>query len=474
MKNKNKITTIVIIVVAVLLILAVAAGTFFFVNRALNGGEDPSSAPTLADLSSDVSSAPASSEFVNQLPVATSSTLPDGVYFFEDFRNRLKQADGWNKDASVSGQRYAGAGVVLTGFSNVSTLKDYAVEAEISVNMIGASNVNLNVAAILGRYITNDKGEGGGFEVGLATETKTGHNYVRVYDRLGKKTVAQFECLPLEVNKAYKLTAVFSGKNLLVFIDGVCIGKTTVENRAGTVGINRGGYTAYFDNFTVRKATSAEKSAKPTTQPSANGTSSAAGNTLPEGVYFLEDFEDKVKTTDGWNIDADASNGQYLAAKSLILTRNTTISGMKNYVVESEIFIDANKTYKEGSLPGTNVAAIIGRYAQVGDAAGGFEVGIAIQTADKKSYLRVYDRAGKKHVAEFKDVALYGNQYYTLTALFYNSTLAIFLDGTYVGKVTVENRAGTVGLSRNGYDTYFDNFTVRKPTDSELSAAGLK
>lgn len=60
-------------------------------------------------------------------------------------------------------------------------------------------------------------------------------------------------------NPAHKLTAVFSGTQVGIFVDGIYMGKTTVENRAGTVGITRtGGYNAYYDDFTVRKPTQAK------------------------------------------------------------------------------------------------------------------------------------------------------------------------------------------------------------------------
>ncbi len=465
-----------VLIIAVLLGTAILAGAAVGVLMALEPWAAEEDTPTSAPVSSEEE---VSSEVSSLLPqddisslMLNTSSLPEGVYFYENFYNNLKASDGWAKDAGVSGGKYKGGGVVLTDFSPVTSRSDYAVEAEITVNMFPETTNQVSVAAILGRYTTSGD-NGGGFEVGLATETKTGNMYIRVYDRLGKKVVCNFDTISFEANRTYTFTAVFSGTTLAVFVDGTYAGKTTVKNRAGGVGMARTGYTAAFDEFKVRKATSAELAA--IKNPPKTNTSSALPVGLPEGVLFYEDFEDTLKTVDGWASGEQVTDGMY-KGKNIVLTRHSAISAMKDYAVEAEIMMDhySNTTTK------TNVAAILGRYTtkkgEDGKAvSGGFEVGIVLDTIKEGNtttptpYLRVYDRLGKKSLATIKNAPIYVGQMHKITAVFSGTQLGIFVDGEFVGKVTVEERAGTVGVAHNGYEVMYDEFTVRKATADELA-----
>ncbi len=305
----------------------------------------------------------------------------------------------------------------------------------------------------------------------LATETKTGNMYIRVYDRLKKKLICNFNTISFEANRTYTFTAVFSGKTLAVFVDGTYAGKATVESRAGGVGMARTGYTAAFDEFKVRKATSAELAA--IKNPPSTNVSSALPEGLPEGVLFYEDFEDKLKTSDGWASAEEVADGMY-KGKNLALTRHSAISAMKDYAVEAEIMMNHNST----TTTSTNVVAILGRYTtKKGEDGknvnGGFEIGITLATIKEGQtptpYLRVYDRIGKAALTTIHDAPLYVGQMHKITAVFSGTQLGLFVDDVFVGKVTVEDRAGTVGVSHNGYEAMFDEFTVRKATADELA-----
>lgn len=475
--KKHPQAALAIAVTLGIVLLAAAATVFLMLTEpwAQDNTASPgiSSAISSALTSSDTqvteqSSVPAPSQVHNSL----SSTLPDGVYFYEDFHTKLKASDGWAKDASVSNGKYTGSSIMLTGLTEVTSLRDYAVEAEITVNDFGhMTNPKVSVAAVIGRYKTSGD-TGGGFEVGYATVNADGRTYIRVYDRLAQKELLSINDVPLYAGTAHKLTAVFSGTQVGIFVDGVYMGKVAVENRAGGVGLSRSGHTAIFDEFTVRKATSAEldsiKNGKAWT-----GTSSV--DPLPEGTYFYEDFEDDTKATDGWNTNAKVKNGEFNGT-SLILSKHEKISAMSDYAVETTLRIEE----AESGIK-TNVAAILGRYtskvpenSQDGKAkSGGYEIGYAADTATDgkpgKTYIRVYDRINAKQLATFQ-FDLHNGAPYKLTAVFSGTQLYIFIDDEYVGKVAVENRAGTVGIARaGGYNAYYDDFTVRKPTQAELN-----
>ncbi len=482
--EKHKTLVLIIIVLLATALLAGAAVGVLMVWEPWADSEDTASVNTSAPISSaeassDNTTSPLSSmsnkDMLESLAAMNASTLPDGVYFYEDFYNKLKASDGWNKDASVSGGKYKGGGVVLTDFSAVTSRSDYAVEADITMNMFPETTNQLSVAAILGRYVTSGD-TGGGYEVGLAVVNKTGEMYIRVYDRLKKKDVCTFTTINLEGNRTYTFTAVFSGKTLAVFVDGAYAGQTTVENRAGGVGMARSGYNATYDEFRVRKATSAELTAIKNPPQTTVNTSSAEG--LPEGVLFYEDFEDDLKTTDGWNANNKVSNGMYSGAAGISLTRHTAISAMKDYAIEAEVMVNP---YSECKVS-TSVASIIGRIttkkgADDKNVSGGFEVAFTVPTSINaqgekvpgQPYIRVYDRISGKVVSTFKNVSLYLGQFHKITLVFSGTQLAVFVDDTYVGKVTVEDRSGTVGLSQGGYTAMFDEFTVRKATADELA-----
>ncbi len=389
------------------------------------------------------------------------SSLPEGVYFQEDFEDQLKQEDGWNTAASVSGGKYKGTEILLTKHNTIKTYRDYAIDVEISVDTSTSTSVGTNVAAIVGRYATvGDKT--GGYEIGYVNERDSGKSYLRVYDRVNSDNT-DIRTVSLVPGNTYKLTAVFAGTTLKVFLDGTIVRQLTVDDRAGTVGLKRGGYTAAFDNFVVRAATQAELNATLD-----EGTSSG-GNiqpfTPPEGTIFYDDFNDSIKTSDGWNKNAGVNADGKFTATPVYLSNHATVKAMHDYAIDVEIMVDTSGN--TGVV--TNVAAIVGRYATVGAATGGYEIGYANNRDTGDAYIRVYDRVNGTGKGEFQNVQLIPGVTYKLTAVFVGTTLRVYVDDELIGELQIEDRAGTAGLIRSGYMAYFDNFVVRTPTADEIN-----
>ncbi len=426
--------------------------------------------------------------FTVRKPTQAELAGEDSNYFYDSFDTSDNITNGtWTLPNTATkvqnGVLLSHAGTTyLKDHSVVSALTDYAVEA--TVKMDSTKDYFTNIASanagIIGR-MTN----GAGYEFAIIMDKLTKKGKARVYDRVGKKPVCD-NLLDgqLLVDTEYKLKMVFVGTTLKCFVNDTLVAVETVTERAGTVGVvASNGYDVAFDNFTVRKATQAEldavlsgntssntssgsTSSGSTSSGSTSSGSTSSGSTSsgtdtftpPQGTIFYEDFNDRLKTSDGWSADTDVSNGKLTGNGSHInLTGHAAINAMYDYAIDAEISVDTG-----GRSPNSlSVTSIVGRYATVGEKTGGYEIGYAVNRDTGEAYIRVFDRVENKNLGTFKNVTLVSGTTYKFTAVFEGASLKVYLDDVLVGEVTVQDRAGTVGLRSGGYYSTYDNLVVR-------------
>ncbi len=182
----------------------------------------------------------------------------NGTYFTDDFngRNSLSQ-EGWSREnRTIVGQRLVLSVDERTMYLNRTAgfelLTDYTVQADVSIDATQILNgVSIGSATIVGRATGAD-----GYEFGIFSNDSGSESYARLYDRTGGKILAINQDVAVVRGQVYRLKMVLLGQTIRCFVDDVLVIEVTDSGNAqGTAGLRVGGYTGYYDNFTLRQVT---------------------------------------------------------------------------------------------------------------------------------------------------------------------------------------------------------------------------
>ncbi len=396
------------------------------------------------------------------------AVLPEGYYFYEDFNDSTFES-GWSSAPAANALKDGSlkiAGRYLSSHPVVKDLTDYVVEAKVTVDTTSSRNgAATSVAGITGRV------QGGrGYEFGLTYSYANAQNdaplattYARlIYRGATVKTISDTMMKDqLVENTEYTLKMAFIGNMIKCYVNGKLVGEFTDESStSGAAGMCFNGYDAYIDDFTVRVPTQQEKD-------------DTLVEKLPDGYYFIEDFDDDDFKT-GWNtppVAANLKNGT-LKIAGRYLSSHPVVKDLTDYVVEAKVTVDTTSS-RNGAR--SAVAGISGR-VQSGQ---GYEFGLCYEyeTVDDGSalittYARLYYRGtattSKQLIPTMAKDEIEVGGTYTLKMVFIGSQIKCYIDDELVGEIADENHTyGAAGMCFNGYDAYIDDFIVRVPTEAE-------
>ncbi len=381
-------------------------------------------------------------------------TYPEGVYYQDDFAKADYQKKGWSvstlghQDEKMHLKGISGA--YLTGLTELATLTDYTVEAELSFDTLGASDGVTKYGAIVGRSAGKDKG----YEFGLFLDSQ-GNYKVRLYCR-GGESLIQEALYPWDMGNAYTLKMVFYGKRIMCFVDDVLvIDKTATQQVAGTAGVYRSGYGVFYDNYVVRVSTDNEKQGIGKVYP----TPEADKN----GIYFADGFDAKSAIFGGvWGDETGLiEDGKLLVetGTSLFLNGNPGYANLTDYVMQAEFTL--TDTEPRG-VENWCVPALVAR--------GSYEFGVMYASGGTNARLRLYDRGNLKELALNTDFTFKPGTTYTLTLMVEGDRIRGFVDGTVVFDVKDNaHKDGAMGIKAQNTTFSIDNFMLRKVTAADRS-----
>ncbi len=405
-----------------------------------------------------------------QLPQDTSSTPSNqnsDVYFMDDFSASSTSGRGWNKtlstpDGYLSFDNATTNNVYLTANNNYKAWTDYAVEVDIKIDgKAVVPNSKNNYAYLVFRTVSGTTGYY--FRFMSATD---GSKYVDLYDLAAAKSIASNKTYRLSYGITYRFKAVVQGDLILCFINDELVMKANATSAmAGSVGLRNEGNAARFDNLIVRKATQDELTAdfKQPQMPTAD----------KNGVYFTDAFDtrkESLHTIGMWNQSfKNVVNGQAVLSEEY--QANNYIAGdsgyylLSNYTVQSQVVLALNDPLK----PATTTAGLIGRMNGTGT---GYEFYISINEDGSMSSAVLFNRTSNKQLVSSTQVKYERGAEYTLTMAMIDSTIRCYVDGYLVLEATdASNQTGTAGIVTTGFEGYYDNFVVRKPTTAESKGA---
>ena len=203
------------------------------------------------------------SSFDNILVVKTEQEpeIPEVISYFEDFSSITNDGlfeAGWNNGKTVTlndGKMILDNAVTnnyMSGIEKNYKWKNYTYSADVTLTSTElASTNNLAVAAIVYGANTSNKG----YEFGLCYNKPTNEYYVRLYDRVNKKSLGQSP-FDFKLDEAVNLKIVFYENKMKCYVNSykafTCSFTNDIE---GTIGVITNGNVAYFDNINVVSST---------------------------------------------------------------------------------------------------------------------------------------------------------------------------------------------------------------------------
>ncbi len=183
----------------------------------------------------------------------------NGIYFADNFNTKASLfGTTWNNgNATIeNGKMYVDkdSEANLGGNPGFAMLKDYVVQADITISNMKPTNANIdnNIVSLVAR---------GNYEFGIVYG-ESGSGYLRLYDRTNKKPLTDNHTFKVENGKTYTISLMVEGNKLRAFMNGELIfEKTDSALTDGAMGVRTLYTTTHFDNFVVRKITAADRTA---------------------------------------------------------------------------------------------------------------------------------------------------------------------------------------------------------------------
>lgn len=395
---------------------------------------------------------------IKSTDVPTGAVYEEGVLYSNDFSsNRDITKEGWLGRATKKDGVFvlkAGSNDYLANVNGASEWTDYVVEADIMINepeiRAMVDNTEIKEHASIVARTTNTSKEGYEFRIHKDNDGYYVWLYKRGSDKgyiNGKKYQMKIGIVPGEMN-AVKM--VVSGANILCYFDGMKIFDVIDEEPylKGYTGIRspEGALTSTYDNYVVREIQYGDI------------VKDKVIKKLNNDVWFYDDFKAESSLSQrGWNTDkVDFYGGSVVPIGRLYVDGVEDCANWTDYEVSVVVCVDKAAGLQEGYSNGKS--AICARSLS---STTGYEYGI-VTIPGSPTYLRLYDRATDKILAENKSIKVTEGEH-TLSMTCVGNDIYCFFDGELAFTATCDSAAnGYAGVRASGYNTYYKNFAIKK------------